>query len=357
MSRRHGTPWCGWQTKLPLRRTSGSGECGLTSRGSCIHGLSPPSSPTLRTPTTKTSRRHSSRRAGGRNRHRTPGPKESIRRRTAVPPLRGNLLNGAGSVWSAHGGRRHNPCGCHRGQTGQELTRPYGPNLGLSREEKRKLDWEKLSKSSTRARRIQLADRLQILARVTRGESWMPQGLLVKYLPECRVVYDICRGADPELAARLLLHIDALCRRHRLNLNAKPWRTPPPQQTPDRLRNAKATPLAASPPAPPPEPGGRQDGGPASRPQVPSPSVPRPVPAPRRLVVQGPGPGDDQALLRAGDAVGLDDVERLLRRLPTRPAPKACADAGATPPDGRTGWFQHIHLTPVSRPRSAVVGA
>jgi len=82
-----------------------------------------------------------------------------------------------------------------------ELTQPYTDDevKHMSRAEKRELDWAKLRNVSDRAKRLKLCDRIDNI-----GGSPMPSGMLRKYLPESRVIHEICSPADPELGQELM---------------------------------------------------------------------------------------------------------------------------------------------------------
>jgi hypothetical protein len=56
-------------------------------------------------------------------------------------------------------------------------------------------------------------------------------------------------------------------------------------------------------------------------------------------------PHGDQDLLNAGDEVGMDDVERLLRRLPVRPPPQAWAYQQVVGPGGEVAWVLNPALS------------
>jgi (p)ppGpp synthase/HD superfamily hydrolase len=88
-----------------------------------------------------------------------------------------------------------------------ELTQDYSKEEGkkMLRVEKRDRDFAKLRKVSGRAKRIKLCDRLDNL-----GASPMPPKMLHKYLPESRVIHEICSPADPELGRELLDLIERL---------------------------------------------------------------------------------------------------------------------------------------------------
>jgi hypothetical protein len=60
-------------------------------------------------------------------------------------------------------------------------------------------------------------------------------------------------------------------------------------------------------------------------------------------------PHDDQGLLKAGDEVGLADVERLLRRLPVRPPPQPWAYQEVVGPGGEAAWALNPALSDAER--------
>lgn len=83
-----------------------------------------------------------------------------------------------------------------------ELTSP-SEGLGWekkSREEKRVADWEHLRKVSDRAKRIKMCDRLDNLSDYKDAPR---KYLMNKYLPESRVLLNICRYVDEILAKEL----------------------------------------------------------------------------------------------------------------------------------------------------------
>jgi hypothetical protein len=62
-------------------------------------------------------------------------------------------------------------------------------------------------------------------------------------------------------------------------------------------------------------------------------------------------PHDDQDLLKAGEEVGLADVECLLRRLPLRPEPQPWAYREAVGPGGEAAWVLNPSLSAAEQAR------
>lgn len=73
-----------------------------------------------------------------------------------------------------------------------------------SRKDKKAADFARLRTVSLRAKRLKMADRLDNL----RDMQQAPPRFMKKYIPESRELQEVCRDADPVLAAELAATID-----------------------------------------------------------------------------------------------------------------------------------------------------
>lgn len=78
-----------------------------------------------------------------------------------------------------------------------ELTDPYDHGSGLSRLEKRTLDWVRFPHKSRNAKRLKMLDRLDNLS------GFIPKKMAYKYIPETTKMIELIGDADPVIAGRL----------------------------------------------------------------------------------------------------------------------------------------------------------
>lgn len=91
----------------------------------------------------------------------------------------------------------------------EELTNPTHTEewVTKSRAEKREADWAHLKTISKSAKRIKLVDRFDNLS----DYDFMPFKFLSKYIPESKILLEICKESDPIMAQELEELINEIC--------------------------------------------------------------------------------------------------------------------------------------------------